>query len=572
VKKFWKLILGVILVVSAIILSVILPSIIEEQMDSRIDKFDIGSTTLRDVMGNPPSSPSGEVPMLMGSLTFLSLLWDKLLGGNQFPWDIYHYLPTIEMVDLVSKDIAIDSQDLYLPGTGMAVPLISGETIQDIFDPEKLYRDEGFDIHNLEKKSYLVEDLFTQEKLPVAYLKETTLNDINTYVYRGYRNNTNTPIQEVLGLLNISPDLFINGSEKPTNGGPTEPLHKRFSCLINTTLVTERQVIHYFMAKPLGVPLNIMIDYDIYVDFPLISELMLHNGFIKPTLEGDITINPPFRSFVNNPGKIQQVIFFNTTLAPDDPNIAIVHQTTYFANATSGEKLPTEFQLNRSPIFAVDRQTLAYTSYPGTMNRTGLFIPPCNDDAPRTIPLWDEVTNTSGVAYYNGILNQDNDTFIQYTLYQEDVVFTDIPLFHNISTLLNLDILYDGTTTYVLNRTTGFLYDIIFQGEFKLYLPFNILPLEVSLASLSLSFNSSLKEFMKEASGVVKDFKPLTGTALHAGTLHLEYTPSLTDYFSSLRGEALHWMNIFNIWFPLALGIIGGLFIIADVQRKRKRK
>lgn len=541
-------------------------------MDSRIDKFDIGSTILKDTGGNPPSSTSGEVPMLMGNLTFLSLLWDKLLGENQFPWETYRYLPTIKMVDLVSKDIAIDSQGLYLPGTGMHVPLISGDTIQDIFNPEKLYLDEGFDIHNLEKKSYLVEDLFTQEKIPVTYLRETTLNDINTYVYRGFRNSTDIPILDVLGLLNISPDLFTNGSEKPPNGGPTEPLHKRFSCLINTTRVSERQVIHYYMAKPLGVPLNIMMHYDVYVDFPLISELMLHNGFIKPTLEGYITINPPFRSLVNDPGKIQQVVCFNTSIAPDDSNIAIVHQTTYFTNAASGEKLPAEFQLNRSPVFAVDRQTLAYTTYPGTMNRTGFFIPPCTDDFPRTIPLWDEVTNTSSVAYYNGIRNQDNDTFIQYTLYQEDVVFTDILLFQNISTLLNLDILYDGTTTYVLNRTTGFLYDTIFQGEFKLYLPFNILPLEVSLASLSLSFNSSLKEFMKEASGVIKDFKPIAGTSLNAGTLYLEYTPSLTDYFSHLRGEALQWMNIFNIWFPLTLGIIGGLLIVADVQGKRKKR
>ena len=510
--------------------------------------------------------------MLMGNLTFLSLLWDKLLGGNQFPWETYQYLPTIEMVDLVSKDIAIDSQGVYIPGTGMTVPLISGETIQDIFDPEKLYQDDGFDIHNLEKKTYLVEDLFTRKQLPVSFLRETTLNDINTYVYRGYRNNTDTPIKEVLDLLNISPNLFINGSGKPSNGGPTDPLNKRFSGMINTTLVTEKQIIHYFMAKPLGVPLNIIMDYDIYVDFPLISELMLHDGFIQPTMEGYITIKPPFQSLVNDPGKIQQVVIFNTTIASDDPNIAIVQQTTYFANATSGEKLPADFQLKRSPIFAVDRKTLSYTSYPRTMNRTGLFIPPCQDDFPRTIPLWDEVTNTSGVAYYNGILNQDNDTFIQYTLYQRDVVFADIPLFQNISALLNLDILYDGTTTYVLNRTTGFLYDIVFQGEFKLFIPLNILPLEVSLASLSLSFNSSLKEFMKEASEVIKDFKPIAGTALNAGTLHLEYTPSLTEYFSSLRGEALQWMNIFNIWFPLALGIIGGLFIIADVQGQRKRK
>ncbi len=541
-------------------------------MDSRIDTFDIGSTTLKDAMGNPSLSPSGEVPVLMGNLTFLSLLWDKLLGENQFPWDTYHYLPSIEMIDLMSKDIAIDSQGLYIPSTGMNVPLISGETIQDLFEPKKLYGDEGFDIHNLEKKSYLVEDLLTPEKLPITFLKETTLNGINTYVYRGYRNNTATPLQEVLCLLNISPDLFINGSDKPTNSGPIEPLYKRFSCLINTTLVSESQVIHYYMAKPLGVPLNIRVDYEAYIDFPLISELMLNNGFIKPTLEGYIAVNPPFRSFINDPGKIQQVVIFNTTIAPDDPGIAIVHQTTYFANATSGEKLPAEFQLQRSPIFAVDRGTLAYTSYPGTMNRTGLFLPPCQDDFPRTIPLWDEVTNTSGVAYYNGILNQDNDTFIQYTLYQEDVVFTDMPLFQNISTLLNLDILYDGTTTYVLNRTTGFLYDIIFQGEFKLYFPFNIFPLEVSLASLSLSFNSSLKEFMKEASGVIEDFKPITGTTLNVGTLHLEYTPSLTNYFSSLRGEALQLMNIFNIWFPLTLGVIGGLFIIADVQGKRKRR
>lgn len=571
-KKFWKLILGALLVVSAIVLSLIFPSILEGQMDSRVEKFDIGSTILKDVQGTPPPSPSGEVPMLMGNLTFLSLLWDKLSGGNQFPWETYYYLPAIEMVDLISKDIAIDSQGLYLPSTGMNVPLISGETIQDVFDPEKLYRDEGFDIHNLEKKQYIVEDLLTQEKIPVFYLQETTLNDINTYVYRGYRNNTDIPIQEVLDLLNISPDIFINGSGTPTNGGPTEPLQKRFSGLINTTVVTERQVIHYYMAKPLGVPLNIMMDYDVYVDFPLISELMLNNGFIKPVMEGYITINPPFRSLVNDPGKIKQVVIFNTTISPDDSNIAIVHQTTYFANASSNEKLPEEFQLNRSPIFAVDRQTLSYTPYPGTMNRTGLFIPLCTDDFPRTIPLWDEVTNTSGVASYNGILNKDNDTFIQYTLYQEDVVFTDIPLFQNISTLLNLDILYDGTTTYVLNRTTGFLYDIMFQGEFKLYLPFNVLPLEISLASLSLSFNSSLKEFMKDASVVAEDFKPITGKTLNVGTLHLEYTPSLTNYFSTLRGEALHYINIFTVWLPLTLGVIGGIFIFMDIQAYRKRK
>ena len=510
--------------------------------------------------------------MLMGNLTFLSLLWDKLLGGNQFPWETYQYLPTIEMVDLVSKDIAIDSQGVYIPGMGMAVPLISGETIQDIFDSEKLYRDDGFDIHNLEKKTYLVEDLFTREQLPVSFLRETNLNDINTYVYRGYRNNTDVSIKEVLDFLNISPDLFINGSGKHTNGGPTDPLHKRFSGMINTTLVTEKQTIYYFMAKQLGVPLNIMMDYDIYVDFPLISELMLHEGFIQPTMEGYITIKPPFQSLINDPGKIQQVVIFNTTIAPDDPSIAIVNQTTYFANASSGEKLPEDFQLNRSPIFAVDRQTLSYTTYPGTMNRTGLFIPICTDDFPRTIPLWDEVTNTSGIAYYTGILEKDNDTFIQYTLYQKDVIFTDIPLFENISSLLNLDILYDGTTTYVLNRTTGFLYDIVFQGEFKLYLPFAILPLEVSLASLSLSFNSSLKEFMKEASVVVEDFKPITGKTLNAGTLHLEYTPSLTNYFSTLRGEALQYMNIFNVWLPLTLGVIGGIFLLMYIQAYRKRK
>jgi hypothetical protein len=112
----------------------------------------------------------------------------------------------------------------------------------------------------------------------------------------------------------------------------------------------------------------------------------------------------------------------------------------------------------------------------------------------------------------------------------------------------------------------------MFQGEFKLYLPFTVLPLEISLASLSLSFNSSLKEFMKEASVVVEDFKPLTGKTLNAGTLHLEYTPSLTNYFSTLRGEALQYMNIFTVWLPLTLGVIGGIFIVMDIQAYRKRK
>jgi hypothetical protein len=325
------------------------------------------------------------------------------------------------------------------------------------------------------------------------------------------------------------------------------------------------------MAEKLGVPLNIMVDYDIYVDFPLISELMLNDGFIKPILDGNITINPLFRPLVDTPGEIKQVVFFNTSIAPDDPSIAIVHQSTYFANGTTNERLPQEFQLNRSPVFAVDRETLAYTSYPGTMNRTGFFLPPCQETTPRSIPLWDEVTNTSGIAYYMGTLNMDNDTFLHYTLYQENVVFTDIPLFHNISTLLNLDILYDGTITYVLNQTTRFLYDIIFQGEFKLFIPLTLLPLEIPLGNLYLSFNSTLKEFMKEASQVINDFKDFEGTSVNAGTLHLEYTPALTNYFSSLQRDALQWITLFNFWFPLTLGIIGGVCIIGDFHFHRRK-
>jgi hypothetical protein len=375
----------------------------------------------------------------------------------------------------------------------------------------------------------------------------------------GYQYSINIVREEIEGMDML--DMFLPEDQDPGSGDTSD--FTRFISESGTRLFYN-DMSSYILDARTSIPLDIDLDLGLDMVLPDTTKLTVREEDVRYT-EEDIWVEsgtvPGTREEIHVITEIKTLGSFDE----NDGNIAVYDRYTTYYDKDTGERISSG-EYDEKETFAVDRTTYQYIpGYLGTI-RSGFYEFPIGKVEEKSYPMWDEFSSREGMAEFFGRDRIDEMDVLIFQMISEDVVVDSgnaiLPIYPHPATTY----LLDTTQEWYLDQRTGFMVDFYIHGVVKVASsgPFGIIETEVTTFEVYLPENTT--SMLKEIADLFHNLViPLSNKEVKAFGLQISFTDEISQQFIDLSDYVGRILDVFEIWIPRSLGIIGVSLIIVPI-------